>query len=65
MSKRQFLCVAALVVLDLCSSADQAGLQLRDLPASASRVLRLNVCTTTAWLEACFINELFKNRHRT
>jgi hypothetical protein len=27
-------------------SVDQAGLELRDLPASASRVLGLKVCTT-------------------
>jgi hypothetical protein len=29
-------------------SVDQAGLELRDLSASASRVLGLKVCTTTA-----------------
>jgi hypothetical protein len=29
---------------------DQAGLELRNLPASASRVLGLKVCATTAWL---------------
>ena len=29
---------------------DQAGLELRNLPASASQVLGLKVCTTTAWL---------------
>ena len=29
---------------------DQAALELRDLPASASEVLRLKVCTTTAQL---------------
>jgi hypothetical protein len=28
-------------------SVDQAGLKLRNLPASASRVLRLKVCATT------------------
>jgi hypothetical protein len=28
-------------------SADQSGLELRSLPASASRVLGLKVCTTT------------------
>jgi hypothetical protein len=27
-------------------SVDQAGLELRNLPASASRVLRLKACTT-------------------
>ena len=31
-------------------SVDQAGLRLRDLPASASQVLGLKVCATTAWL---------------
>jgi hypothetical protein len=30
-------------------SVDQAGLKLRNLPASASQVLGLRVCTTTAW----------------
>ena len=29
---------------------DQAGLELRNLPASASRALGLKGCTTTAWL---------------
>jgi hypothetical protein len=28
---------------------DQAGLELRNPPASASQVLGLKVCTTTAW----------------
>ena len=31
-------------------SVDQAGLKLRNLPASASQVLGLKVCATTAWL---------------
>jgi hypothetical protein len=31
-------------------SVDQAGLELRNLPASASRVLGLKACTTTAQL---------------
>ena len=31
-------------------SVDQAGLERRNLPASASQVLRLQACTTTAWL---------------
>jgi hypothetical protein len=31
-------------------SVDQAGLELRNLPASASRVLGLKVCATTTWL---------------
>ena len=29
---------------------DQAGLELRNPPASASQVLGLKACTTTAWL---------------
>jgi hypothetical protein len=32
---------------------DQAGLKLRNLPASASQVLGLKACTTT-WLEKIF-----------
>jgi hypothetical protein len=42
--------------VSLCSSGcsgthfvDQAGLKLRNPPASASQVLGLKVCTTTAW----------------
>jgi hypothetical protein len=35
-------------------SVDQAGLELRNLPASASRVLGLKACTTTAQLTGCF-----------
>jgi hypothetical protein len=31
-------------------SVDQAGLELRELPASASRVLGLKACATTAGL---------------
>jgi hypothetical protein len=30
-------------------SVEQAGLELRNPPASASRVLGLKACTTTAW----------------
>jgi hypothetical protein len=37
-------------------SVDQAGLKLRNSPASASQVLGLKVCTTTAWL---FLNVYF------
>ena len=33
---------------------DQAGLELRNLPASVSRVLGLKMCATTAWLRPCF-----------
>jgi hypothetical protein len=32
------------------NSVDQAGLELRDLPASASQVLGLKVCATTPTL---------------
>jgi hypothetical protein len=42
--------------ISLCStgcpgthSVDQAGLELRNPPASASQVLRLKACATTAW----------------
>jgi hypothetical protein len=31
-------------------SVDQTGLELRNLPASASRVLGLKMCATIAWL---------------
>jgi hypothetical protein len=54
-----FLFVCLFVLQDsvsLCSpgcpgthSVDQAGLELRDLPASASQVLGLKACATTAW----------------
>jgi hypothetical protein len=40
-----FLCIA-LAVLEL--TLYQAGLELRNLPASASQVLGLKACTTTA-----------------
>jgi hypothetical protein len=35
---------------------DQAGLKLRNQPASASQVLGLKACATTAWLR----NKFFK-----
>ena len=35
-------------------SVDQAGFKLRDLPASASRVLGLKGCATTVWRQAIF-----------
>jgi hypothetical protein len=44
--KTGFLCVA-LAVLGL-NSVDQAGLKLRNSPASASQVLGLKACATTA-----------------
>jgi hypothetical protein len=37
---------------------DQAGLELRNLPASASQVLGLKACATTAWLkEICKVTK--------
>jgi hypothetical protein len=35
-------------------SVDQAGLELRNPPASASQVLGLKAYTTTAWQILCF-----------
>jgi hypothetical protein len=34
-------------------TVEQAGFEPRDLPASASRVLGLKVCATTAWHFCC------------
>ena len=34
---------------------DQAGLELRNPPANASRVLGLKACATTAWLTLAFL----------
>jgi hypothetical protein len=48
-----FLCVA-LAVLE--HSVDQAGLELRNLPASASRVLVLKACTTMPGLKILIFN---------
>ena len=63
-----FLVVVIVVVfpdkVSLCSSSfrgthfeDQAGLELRDPPASTSQVLGLKVCATTAQLGffVCFV----------
>jgi hypothetical protein len=47
-----FLCVT---LLSWNLLLDQAGLELRNLLASASQVLGLKACTTTAWLEDIFI----------
>ena len=44
-----FLCVP-LAVLEL-------GLELRDPPASASQMLGLKVCATTAWLRTLVFNQ--------
>ena len=46
----EFLCTA-LALLELTYSVDLAGLQLRNLPASASQGLGLKACATTAWQE--------------
>jgi hypothetical protein len=43
---------------------DQAGLELKNLPASASRVLGLKVCSTTPGQQCSYIhkiNKSFKN----
>jgi hypothetical protein len=37
--------------VSLCHSIDQAGLELRNPPASASQVLGLKACTANAWCE--------------
>jgi hypothetical protein len=37
-------------------SVDQTGLKLRNPPASASRILGLKVCATTAWLRQLVLN---------
>jgi hypothetical protein len=37
-------------------SVDQAGFELRNLPASASQVLGVKVGATTAWLLCLFLN---------
>ena len=47
-------------------SVDQAGLELRNLPASASQVLELKVCTTTARLrQNTYIHKNFQNLKAT
>jgi hypothetical protein len=57
-----FVCFVFQERVSLCSpgcpgthSIDQAGLKLRNPPASASRVLRLKACATTARLGMGFI----------
>jgi hypothetical protein len=52
-----FVCVCVCVCSPGCPgthSADQAGLELRNLPASASPVLGLKVCATNARLKHTF-----------
>jgi hypothetical protein len=41
---------------------DQAGLELRNPPASASRVLGLKVCTTTPGSTYCFLKVHFRQQ---
>ena len=50
---RQDFSIALEPVLVL-ALVDQAGFELRDLPASACQVLGLKVCTTTTWLVMFF-----------
>jgi hypothetical protein len=50
-----FLCIA-LAVLELF--VDQAGLELRNPPAFASRVLGLKACATTPDLHSSFYNKV-------
>jgi hypothetical protein len=40
---------------------DQAGLELRNLPTSASQVLGLKACATTAWL-IVILNDIVSSR---
>jgi hypothetical protein len=51
--KTRFLCIAMAVLEN--HFVEQADLELRNLPASASEVLGLKVCATTAGLIICFI----------
>ena len=54
--KTGLLYITALVVLEL-ALVDQAGLEHRDLPASAaSQVLGLKACATTAQLQSHVFN---------
>jgi hypothetical protein len=63
-----FVCLFVFVFQDrvsLCSpgcpgthSVDQDGLELRNPPASASQVLGLKVCATTAWLSIFILENL-------
>ena len=52
-----FLCIA-LAVLEL-TFVDQAGLELRNPPASASRVLGLKACATTPGILLRILRHLF------
>jgi hypothetical protein len=51
--ERESVCVRVSLYSPGCPgihSVDQVGLELRNPPASASQVLELKACTTTAWL---------------
>jgi hypothetical protein len=48
------LLLLLLLLLSWNSLVDQAGLELRNLPASASRVLGLKACATTPSIEQFF-----------
>ena len=50
----EFLC-EALAVLEL---SGQAGFELRNQGTSASQVLGLKACATTAWLESIFMKDV-------
>jgi hypothetical protein len=50
-----FLCVAG---CPGTHSVDHAGLELRNAPASASQMLGLKVCTTTAQLKILFFRPI-------
>jgi hypothetical protein len=54
-----FLCVALAVLID------QAGLELRNLPASASQVLGLKACVTTAWLHFIILKVTFHHQRKS
>jgi hypothetical protein len=41
---------------------DQAGLEFRNTPASASQVLGLKVCATTPWHNVLFLNSLIDHQ---
>jgi hypothetical protein len=58
--KTGFLCIA-LVALEL--AGDQAGLKFKDLPTSASQVLGLIACTTTARLNLNFSSLIWLGNH--
>ena len=54
----EFLCI---VLAGTCSE-DQTGLELRDQPASASRVLGLKACTTTTTTQPVSVLQAENNR---